>query len=372
MNGLIAVSPQATRSPAVASQPGAGASADLSVVIVNWNSRQYLVACLASLRAHLGDLCYELIVVDSGSFDGTAEMLRQETDVVFVQSMLNIGFARANNLGAQRAASATLLFLNPDTEVTAGSVQAMIHAHRTLPSVGVVGCRLLNSDGTLQRSGVMPFPTVMNQVLDADVLQRLFPRAAWWQSALSFASESSPVVVEALSGACMMIDRRAFFAIGGFSDDYFMYAEDIDLCCKADAVGLLNYYVPSAQIIHHGGGSSRHHRSGFANVMMRESLHLFLTKRGGAIAANSYRYGLCVAAIVRLLSMAALSPVALLTSRHHALASSARKWRAILRWSIGLEGWSCSPRRSPRPRDARLSTVGTTPSTDGLSKDTLQ
>ena len=372
MNGPLAAAPPATRSLAVASHTGAGKSAELSVVIVNWNSLQYLVACLASVRAHLGDLCYELIVVDSGSFDGTAEMLRHETDVVFVQSLHNIGFARANNLGAQRAAGTTLLFLNPDTEVTAGSVQAMIHAHRTLPGVGVVGCRLLNCDGTLQRSGVMPFPTVMNQILDADVLQRLFPRAAWWQSALSFESESSPVVVEALSGACMMIDRHAFFAIGGFSDDYFMYAEDLDLCCKADAAGLLNYYVPSAQIVHHGGGSSRHHRSGFANVMMRESLHRLLSKRGGAITANSYRGGLCVVAIARLLSMAALYPVAVLTSQHHALAGSARKWRAILRWSIGLEGWSHSPRGSPRLGDARRSAVGTTPATDRLTEETLR
>ena len=327
----------------------------LSIVIVNWNSRQYLANCLASIRRYVPPLDYEVVVVDSGSFDGCAEMLRGEAAVVFVQSETNIGFARANNLAVEHARGDMLLFLNPDTELQAGAVGELLAAHRALHQPGVVGACLRNSDGTLQRSCVMPFPTLLNQALDADRLQRRFPHIAVCQSAQTFEGAVSPVEVQAVSGACMMLSRARFDALGGFSADYFMYAEDLDLCWASAAAGCVNAYVPRAQVVHHGGGSSRHHRDSFANVLMRESLNRLLRKRHGPAYARLHR---CVIGLVALLRLGLLAAV-----RRHA-SPSATKWTTLLRWSLGREPWAADPMSISIPRAG----TGSTPPGEGATQ----
>jgi GT2 family glycosyltransferase len=259
--------------------------------------------------------------------------------VLFVQSEQNIGFARANNLGVNHSTGCMLAFLNPDTEVERGALDELYRASHSLARRGIVGCRLLNTDRTLQRSCVMPSPTIANQVLDSDFLQVTFPRCPVWLSALTYDGTTSPSIVDAVSGACMLVSRDVLHGLGGFSTDYFMYAEDLDLCCKAMNAGLQNYYVPTAQIVHHGGGSSRHSRSSFSNVMMRESLLRLMKKIQGPIYARLYRASMGVSAICRLAMLALLSPLLLVMHRLIQLRAAFGKWLAILRWSIGLERW---------------------------------
>lgn len=312
----------------------------LTIIIVNWNSRDYLKRCLESLVHAPPSVPHDIVVVDSGSFDGSGRMVLEEfPDVLFVQSPENIGFAAANNLGTRYASAPLLLFLNPDCEVLPGAIDELLKASEALPMRGVVGCRLLNTDGSLQASCVMPRPTIFNQLLDSDFLQRHFPRCRLWQSALTYDDADGPVSVDAVSGACMLVSQTVFASIGRFTTDYFMYAEDLDLCWKARRAGWSNYYVGSARIVHHGGGSSSQSRSSFASVMMRESLRRLLRRVRGPAYAGLYRATMGLNAASRLALLAVASPAMLALHRTSRWRSASRKWMSVLRWSLGLESW---------------------------------
>ncbi len=315
-------------------------SIELSIIIVNWNSKDYLQNCIASIQENTSGIKYEIIVVDSASFDGCGDMLLNlYPQVHFIQSEHNVGFARANNLGVQHAHGSIILFLNPDTEVRNHAIEHLFLHFRELPLAGVVGCRLLNSDASLQTSCVQPLPTILNQVLDAEAFQRWFPSISLWMSATMFEGIISPVQVEAVSGACMMIRREVFDLVQGFSIDYFMYAEDLDLCYKTRKAGFMNYYVVEAEIVHHGGGSTQHRRSRFSEVMIPESISRFLRKTHGKYYGLGYRLALTCAAIVRLALLTLFFPASLINHRVHEWSAAFKKWLAIFRWGLGLEKW---------------------------------
>lgn len=314
----------------------------VSIIIVNWNSKDYVRQCLASLFTHCRTVEYEVVVVDSGSFDGCHEMLAHEFPAVrFVQSPENIGFARANNLGVRHATGTSLLFLNPDTLLLEDSVRIMLDALGTLPQAGAVCCRLLNADHTLQTSCVQAFPTVVNQMLDSEYLRQRFSSWRMWGTAALFALPPRSVAVEAVSGACLFVARECFERAGGFTETYFMYGEDLDLCFKIHRAGFKIYYVPATQLVHLGGGSSRQAASNFSNVMMRASVHRFIRTHRGRGAAFAYRLSTALVAVVRLLFIGPLMILGNHVVRHGI--GSLRKWLAILRWSIGLERTTAAP-----------------------------
>ena len=312
---------------------------DVSIVIVNWNSRDFLDQCLASVLAQRSTLDYEIIVVDSGSFDGGAGLVSTKyPSVRFVQSERNIGFGRANNLGVQLARGGLLLLLNPDTEFIEPVLDQLVAAHRSLASPGIVGCQLLNSDRTLQVSCVQPYPRLMNQLLDSRTMQRWLPRVPLWTSAATFDGASEVVQVEGIIGACMLLSTELFRQVDGFSSDYFMYAEDIDLCYKVQALGLRNYYVPTCRLVHHGGGSTQKAASAFSSVMMREAISRFLVKFQGRAYGFVYRWLITLSAVARIAALCASLPVAVIGRRPHSR-QSLRKWVAILKWGVGREPW---------------------------------
>jgi hypothetical protein len=279
--------------------------------------------------------------VDNASFDGCGEKLSQEyPSVIFLQSQYNLGFARANNFGAKHARGGVLLFLNPDTEVQKGAINFLYEEVRRLQEAGVVGCRLLNSDGSVQTSCVQAIPTVLNQLFNAEVLRRWFPKFRFWGISALSESGKVPVQVEAVSGACMMIRREVFNLVGGFSSDFFMYCEDLDLCYKTQRAGFTNFHLGNAVIIHHGGGSSGQERSNFSNVMICESVYRFLRKSRGVLYGDIYRIALCSAAIIRIGLIVLLFPVYSQLRRSQNSIASLLKWVAILRWVVGLESWS--------------------------------
>lgn len=312
----------------------------LSIVIVNWNSKDYLGPCLRSVVASIQGLEFEVIVVDSGSFDGCGEMLREQFPAVrFLQSPHNVGFARANNMGAQIARADVLLFLNPDTEVRGDAIRRLHCALEAMHEAGVLGPKLLNTDGSLQVTCVQALPTILNQVVDIDQFHRWFPRRRLWTNAAMFEGRTDPQFIEAVSGACMMIRREVFDRVGGFSEDYFMYAEDLDLCWKVGRHGYVNCYVPSAEVTHHGGGSTRHGRSHFSEVMVPESVSRLLKKTRGRAYSAGYRCALSAAALLRLLLVAISYPLGFATRRTAQWNVVFRKWVAVLRWGLGLEPW---------------------------------
>ena len=308
----------------------------ISVIIVNWNSKDYLRAALRSLdlSSRAGEL--EVIVVDGASFDGCGEMLKAEfPSVHFIQSPDNIGFGRCNNLGSKVASGKYLLLLNPDTELVPGALDELLNQFPQLPNAGLVGPRLLNADRSLQTSCVQAFPTPINQALDSDWLRSKLPRSKLWGVDAAFRAEK-PEPVEAVSGACMLISADVFAKVGGFSPSYFMYGEDMDLCAKVHQLGLCVYHVPRSEVVHYGGGSSSADFSKVSAVLLRHSVYQFIRSHQGVLAAACYRVLMGVTAIVRLGLLIAASPMP-----SHRLRASRKmamlKWRAILRWSAGLE-----------------------------------
>ena len=306
----------------------------LSILIVNWNSKDFLRKCLCSIRQTGAGLTPQVVVVDGGSYDGSAEMLALEfPEVEFVQSPENIGFGRANNLGCTRVTGDALLLLNPDTELQPRALAVLLENLVQLPAAGLIGARLLNSDGSLQLTSVHPLPTPWNVAVDSTWVRR-----RWWHRS-GLTADAAPRQVEAVSGACMMLRAETFRHLGGFDPRYFMYAEDMDLCFKIRRAGLRIYHASQAHVVHHGGGSSATQFSKFSTVMIREALHVYMLSNHGRFYAWLYRGLIAISAVLRMLVLAVGGRFTSATTRvaRHA---SRLKWWTVLRWSLGLESWA--------------------------------
>jgi GT2 family glycosyltransferase len=314
---------------------------DLSIVIVNWNSAAFLRECLRSIYATAANLQFEVIVIDNASFDGSEIMVRREFPAVkFIQSRRNVGFAGGNNIAFAHSSGRNVLFLNPDTELTDDALRIMCSALDATPDAGVVGCRLLNSDLSMQTSCIQAFPSILNQTLDFEFLQAMFPKSSLWGMRPLYEQKSQPSIVDIVSGACLMIRRIIFEQVGQFSTDYFMYAEDMDLCYKVARAGWRNYFVGDATVIHHGGCSSSIRANHFASIMMRESKLTFMRARHGRAYAVRYRCAATIISAARLVVLAAALPLAIGKSQRQRVLETLAKWFKILRWSIGLESWA--------------------------------
>ena len=315
---------------------------DLSIIIVNWNSAEYVRKCLLSICSDSIDIDYEIIVVDNASYDQCRSIIKSEfPDVCFVQSKENIGFARANNLGYEHSNGDVLLFLNPDTEVCNQAIYKMYNALKSTKDAGGIGCKLLNSNKSLQTSCVQPFPTLLNQILDVEFLKLAAPSLKLWGMNPLYQSDLSLSTVQVVSGACLMIKRSVFQAIDKFSIDYFMYTEDIDICFKIHQAGYKIYYLNDAKVVHHGGGSSQnkgnHH---FSDVLMSESIWTFIRKYRGNLTAFAYRFLVFFNASARIFLLNSLFYVPRICGSARYPKHIASKWMNILRWSLGLEKWA--------------------------------
>lgn len=310
---------------------------DLSIIIVNWNSKDYLKNCISSIVSTTKDIEYEIVVIDNGSFDGSGQMLAEHyTQVRFIQSENNLGFAKANNAAYKVSTGQQLLFLNPDTELVGPAINTLYNWLNVLPDAGIVGCKLLNGDLSVQTSCIQSFPTILNQFLDSEFLRERWPRSPLWGNASLFAAHTDPQEVEAISGACIMVNRSAFEQIGLFSEDYFMYAEDLDLCYKSRQAGYKNYYVPETAVVHFGGGSTHKDLSDHSVVMMRESMRWFFGNKRGKVYGIAYRLSTLISAIGRILLLLIVAPHCLVKKEIKSWNTAFRKWRAILLWSLGV------------------------------------
>jgi len=217
----------------------------VSVIIINYNSVAFTRSCLRSLLTSPIRTPLEILVIDNASYYGCAKMIETEFPRVrFIQNHDNLGFAGANNLGISITSGKHILFLNPDTEIVASAIERLTDALESIPNAGIVGAHLLNSDRSVQTTSITAFPSVLNQLLGAEWLRRRFPSLSLWGMSPLFDRSVSPVAVEAVSGACLMSKREVLGQVGGFTKDYFMYAEDLDLCWKAQCAGWAVLYVP--------------------------------------------------------------------------------------------------------------------------------
>jgi len=239
----------------------------VSAVVVNYNAKDVLAGCLVSLRAEDID---DIVVVDNGSVDGSeAVVTGAQPGTVWLASGANVGYGRGANLGARQTESDAVLICNPDVLVRPGAVAALVAALDADASVGIVGPRLLNADGTLYPSA-RSFPSlvdavghgVLGLVWEGNPFSRRYKLLDW--------DHSDERLVDWVSGACLLVRRPAWDDIGGFDPCFFMYMEDVDLCWRAKRAGWEVRYQPAAEVTHLQGVSTNatpyrmivaHHRS---------------------------------------------------------------------------------------------------------------
>jgi N-acetylglucosaminyl-diphospho-decaprenol L-rhamnosyltransferase len=230
---------------------------DLSVVIVNWNVRDLLRTCLRSVLAEARpDFTVEAIVVDNGSHDGSVEMLREEfPTVVLIANTRNRGFTGGNNDGLAVARGRVVMLLNPDTEVRAGALGALVSYLDTHPEAGAAGPQLLNPDGSVQSSR-RRFPTLATALFESTWLQPLAPRGVPRDYYVLDRRDDETCAVDWVTGAALAVRREAFERVGGLDERFFMYSEELDWCRRIRQAGWQIVYLPQAQIVHHEGKSS--------------------------------------------------------------------------------------------------------------------
>ncbi len=311
---------------------------DVSIIFVNWNSANYLRESIASVYEHTRDVRFEVIVVDNASPQaGVDELQRIFPEIMLLKSEKNLGFAGANNLGFKNASGSYLLFLNPDTKLVAPAIEILLEQLKTLPDAGIAGCKLLNTDLTVQTSCIQRFPTIANQVMDIEYLRLKWPGCRLWDIAPLFSDSTMPVAVEMISGACMMMPREVFERAGMFAEDYFMYAEDLDLCYKVAQLGLINYYIGDACIVHHGGKSTGGTVDQWATVMKLEAISRFCTKTKGRIYGRAYRLSMGSVATLRLVILALMRTINRHRPTREKLDAASAKWNAVFRWATGSD-----------------------------------
>lgn len=311
---------------------------DVSIICVNWNSLRVLRNCLTSIYAATRSVAFEIIIVDNASPEGGVDILQKEfPEVKIVRSEKNLGFAGANNLGFRYSSGANLLFLNPDTELVSPAIEILLRYVYRLPDAGVLGCKLLNSDLSLQTSCIQRFPTILNQMLDVEFLRMRWPHSRFWGIAPLLADADEAAKVEVISGACMLISREVFEKVGMFNTEYFMYGEDLELCYEVKRLGFDNYYVNGATVIHHGQKSSSKQGSKpirWAMMLRCKSVMHFCTKTRGSAYGTMYRITMGTVAAGRLLILALIIPFAILKSRDNSFRASVLKWMAVLEWAV--------------------------------------
>ena len=233
------------------------ASVMVSVIIVNWNAREYLLQCLASLSSEVCRYAMEIIVVDNDSSDGSPEAVEaQFPHVRLFRSGGNLGFAKANNLGVSHSRGRYVAFINSDVKVLKGCLTTLVDYCDQHPEIGMAGPRVIGGDGKLQRS-CRGFPTVWNMFCRALVLDAMFPRVKLFSGyAMTYWPQDTPRPVDMLSGCFWLVRREALNEVGLLDEAFFMYGEDMDWCKRFWAGGWKVTFVPSAEAIHYGGASS--------------------------------------------------------------------------------------------------------------------
>ncbi len=230
---------------------------DISIIIVNWNTRQLLLNCLASIHKTVRRVSFEIFVVDNGSTDGSVEAVSSAYPAVnMIENSSNLGFARANNRALKRMQGRYAVLLNSDTLLKETSLERMLGFMERHPEAGMCGPQLLNPDDSKQNS-VGDFPMLITEFVSRSLVRALFPRTYRKAFKTKHAVFTGPAVVDFVVGACMMVRKSAIDAVGRLDEDYFFLYEETDWCFRMHRAGWLVYHLPDAAIYHLGGQSMK-------------------------------------------------------------------------------------------------------------------
>lgn len=233
-------------------------SADVSVVIVSYNTAHLMAECLDSLHRERGTLEQQVIVIDNGSSDGSVEAIRKRGDVEMIDAGENLGFGRAVNRAAATADAPFLVLLNPDTVVLDRAIERLVAFARAHPGHGLYGGRAVHRDGSYEMSSCWGLPTVWSMTCFALGLSTFFRGSMWFDpESLGDWKRDTVREVGIVTGCLLLVPVALWRDLGGFDERYFMYGEDADLAFRVRAAGMRPIVTPEACIVHDVGGASK-------------------------------------------------------------------------------------------------------------------
>jgi len=262
----------------------------LSIIIVNWNVKDYLRQCINSIYKETDRISIEIIVVDNASTDCSVDMITKEFPKVrLIRNDENVGFSRANNQGISISNGKYLLFLNPDTIIINKSIEKLYYFLVMNREAVVVGPMILNADeNTIQYQGARTFPTLWNEFCGLSEISIHFKNIPSFSYInLDYWDHKESRYVELISGACMMCRKEIVEKINLFDEDYFLYADDVDFCFRMREYGSI-YYLAEAKIIHYGGQSSQQSEDDLW-LLRCDSTRIFFKKNKGLHYSFGYR-----------------------------------------------------------------------------------
>jgi len=273
---------------------------DASIAIVNWNTCDLLDQCLRSLYETSTGFDFETIVVDNASEDESVSMVKAKyPNVHLIQNKVNLGFATGCNIAFKHSQGRYFILLNSDTIVLENALGKLVEFMNSHRRVGVTGCRLLNQDGTLQRSASC-YPDLLTELFDALYLSKLFPQSRLFgRYAMTYWDFEDTREVDFVGGSCMIVRRDAIEEVGLLDEDYFMYTEEADWCYRFFMHDWKIYYYPKARIIHLGGQSSNRYGNDIL-VHLYSSRNRFISKHYGHMAAAMHKSIIVLGAVLRL------------------------------------------------------------------------
>jgi GT2 family glycosyltransferase/glycosyltransferase involved in cell wall biosynthesis len=336
------------------------------VIIVTWNVAAMAEACVRRVLERRGRLDVEVLVVDNASADGTADRLRTrfagESRVTILDAGANLGFPRANNVALGRARGRHVLFLNPDTEVGEGTLEACAAELDGDASVGAVGCRLEYADGAIQFEGGRRHYRLLDLLWEGLYLHMLFPRSRLFAGQLMGEwDHTGRRDVEALMGAFIMTRREAALEVGGLPDEIFMYHEDLAFCLRLARRGWRVRYLGDVVTVHHSGACARASSSPL-DLLEGEVRVALIRERSGWAAGVVARALFGVRSLCRLLAAPAARAIPGMR-RRHPRAADFSKHALLLAWTVRPGVVARRLARSGIPADERpwLLVVAPTP-----------
>ncbi|MDO4930349.1 MAG: glycosyltransferase family 2 protein [Bacteroidales bacterium] len=271
---------------------------DLSIIIVSYNVRAFIEQCLLSVYAAGKDLSFEVFVVDNASKDNTPQFLNerfpkeQYPNLHVVANTRNVGFGRANNYAVERSKGDYILFLNPDTLLTENTLRESVEFARQHPDLGALGTMMLHTNGRFAYESRRGLATPWTAFCKMSGLASLFPKSkVFGRYYMRYLDKNEASEIEIVSGAYMMIPRKALMEHGAFDEQFFMYGEDIDLSYRLLKAGLKNYYIPSP-ILHYKGEST--HKSTYRYVHVFYGAMLIFFKK------HYHHYALTISIPIKL------------------------------------------------------------------------
>ena len=276
-----------------------------SVIIIAYNSCDFIPACLKSVRDACEGIDSQIIVLDNGSNEPIIPEIKNFfPEVEWIDSKENLGFGKGCNLAEKHATKPYLFFINPDTIISKNAFREMLNFMEEHPDAGTVGCRILNEDGSLQWACRRSFPTIVSAVSKTIGLAALFPKSKTLASYnMTYADPDEMTEVDAISGSFFCIRRDVYEKLNGFDEDFFMYGEDLDLCFRTKQMGLKNYYTPVTNILHFKGQSCRTRRWG-SYVDFYKAMLIFVKKHKDLYFVPNFlvSFGILFAAFVGMFS----------------------------------------------------------------------